>query len=61
MGTKLPLLQKPGRRRLGWRSPEAVVAATTGPTEGPDDPSKALPDSELSEASELSEIRPKNI
>ena len=61
MGTELPLLQKPGRRRLGWRLPEAVAAAAAAPTEGSDDPSKVPPDSELSEAPELSEIRPKDI
>ena len=47
---------KPGRRRLGWRLPEAVAAAAAAPSEGSDDPSKAPPDSELSEAPELSEI-----
>ena len=54
MGTKLPHLQKTGRRRLGWRLPEAVAAAAAAPTEGSDDPSKVPPDSELPKTPELS-------
>ena len=56
IGTKLPLLQKLGRRRLGWCSSEAVAAATAAPTEGSDDPSKVPPATELPETPELPEI-----
>ena len=50
MGTKLSLLQKPGkgRRGLGWQLPETTADNTTS-TRNPDTPSKMPPDFELSE------------
>ena len=56
MGTKLSLLQKLEKERLGWQTPKPTSTEGSTPTRSTETPSKTSSNPKLSEALKLIEI-----